>query len=72
MFCGRQDLSSKELIDLLYVAYNRDESEVFGTDKLYRANFEDLYSTSQDVYEKKIKMLDEEIKDRAVDLANDK
>ena len=65
-------LSSKELIDLLYVAYNRDESEVFGTDKLYRANFEDLYSTSQDVYEKKIKMLDEEIKDRAVDLANDK
>ena len=65
-------LSSKELIDLLYVAYNREESELFGTDKLYRANFEDLYSTSQDVYEKKIKMLDEEIKDRAVDLANDK
>lgn len=65
-------LSSKELIDLLYVAYNRDESEVFGTDKLYRANFEDLYSTSQDIYEKKIKMLDEEIKDRAIDLANDK
>lgn len=69
---GGKILSSRELVDLLYVAYNRDESEVFGVDKLYKANFEDLYSVSQDIYEKKIKMLDEEIKDRAIDLANAK
>ena len=65
-------LSSRELIDLLYTAYNRDEAETFGVDKLYRASYEDLYSTAPDVYEKKIKALDDLVKDRAVDLANEK
>jgi len=64
-------LSSQDLVDLLYVAYNRDESEVFGTDKMYQADYESLYSTGQDVYEKKLKILDEVVKDRAVDLANE-
>lgn len=68
---GGKILTSRELVDLLYVAYNRDESEVFGTDKIYKADFESLYSTSADIYEKKLKMLDEEIKDKAVDLANE-
>lgn len=63
-------LSSKELIELLYVAYNRDESETFGIDKALRAGYDDLYSTAPDVFEKKIKALDQVIKDRAVDLAN--
>ena len=65
-------LSSKDLVELLYVSYNRDESETFGTDKIYKAGYEELYSTSPDVYEKKLKVLDEEIKDRAIDLANEK
>lgn len=65
-------LSSRDLIDLLYTAYNRDEAETFGVDKLYRASYEDLYSTAPDVYEKKIKALDDLVKDRAVDLANEK
>lgn len=63
-------LSSKELIELLYVAYNRDESETFGIDKAMMAGYEDLYSTAPDVFEKKIKALDQVINDRAVDLAN--
>lgn len=63
-------LSSEELLDLLYVSYNRDESEVFGIDKAYRSNFEELYVTAPDVYEKKIRALDEEIKNQAIDLAN--
>ena len=46
-------LSSKELVDLLYVAYNRDDSEILGTDKAMMAGYEELYSTSEDVYEKK-------------------
>lgn len=32
-------LTSIELVDLLYVAYNRDESEVFGIDKAIRAGY---------------------------------
>lgn len=63
-------LSSKELIELLYVAYNRDESETFGIDKAMRAGYDDLYSTAPDVFEKKIKALDQVVHDRAVDLAN--
>lgn len=68
---GGKILSSKELIDLLYVAYNRDESERFGIDKAMMAGYDELYSTSQDVFEKKIQALDKEIKDKAIDLANE-
>lgn len=68
---GGKILSSKELVDLLYVAYNRDESERFGIDKAMKAGYDELYSTSQDVFEKKIKVLDNEIKDKAIDLANE-
>ena len=64
-------LSSKELVDLLYVAYNRDDSEILGTDKAMMAGYEELYSTSEDVYQKKIKELDKIINDRAIDLANE-
>lgn len=65
-------LTSKELVDLLYVAYNRDESEVYGVNKAMQAGYEELYSTAPDVYEKKVKELDEIIRNRAIDLANEK
>ena len=65
-------LNSRELIDLLYVAYNRDEAETFGIDQALRAGYNELYSTSQDVYEKKIQALDEVIEDRAIEIANSK
>lgn len=68
---GGKILTSKELVDLLYVAYNRDESERFGIDKAMMAGYDDLYSTSQDVFEKKVRVLDEEIRDKAIDLANE-
>lgn len=64
-------LSSKELIELLYVAYNRDESETFGVDKAMQAGYDDLYSTAPDIFEKKIKALDQVIHDKAIDLANE-
>lgn len=65
-------LNSYELVDLLYVAYNRDEAEIFGTERAYEAGFDNLYSTGRDVYERKIHLLDEQIQNRAVDLANEK
>ena len=63
-------LNSVELIELLYVAYNRDDSEIFGLEKAIEAGYEEIYSTSQDVFEKKRKVIDEQIKDKAIDLAN--
>ena len=65
-------LNSKELIDLLYVAYNRDEAEVFGTDKAIRSGYDDLYSTAPDVFEKKIQVLNHQIEEEAMNLAVDK
>ena len=64
-------LNSRELVELLYTAYNRDESEIFGINKAINAGYDELYSTSQDVYEKKIKALDNIINERAIDLANE-
>lgn len=65
-------LNSRELIDLLYVAYNRDEAETFGIDQALKAGYNELYSTGPDVYEKKIKALDEVIEERAIEIANEK
>ena len=64
-------LNSEELAELLYVAYNRDESEIFGLNKALKAGYDELYSTAPDVFEKRIKILDEEITNRAIDTANE-
>lgn len=63
-------LDSIELADLLYVAYNRDASEVYGIDKAIRAGYDSLYMTAPDVIDKKIKALDKIIEERALELAN--
>lgn len=65
-------LSSNELIDLLYVAYNRDESETFGLDKALQAGYDELYSTAPDVLDKKMRELDKEIEREAYEKATQK
>ncbi len=65
-------LNSYELADLLYVAYNRDESEVYGIDKALRAGYNDLYTTGQDIIDKKMAALDEKIEQEALKLAINK
>lgn len=64
-------LNSVELADLLYVAYNRDESEIYGIDKAIKSGYDALYTTAPDVINKKIQELDKIINDRALDLANE-
>ena len=59
-------LRSNELVELLYMAYNRDEAETFGLDKAIKAGFNELYSTAPDVYEKKMKELDKIIEEKAM------
>lgn len=63
-------LNSDDLADLLYVAYNRDEAEVYGIDKALRAGFDELYSTAPDVLDKKIRILDKQIEEKAFEKAN--
>lgn len=65
-------LNSEELVELLYIAYNRDESDLFWLDKMKQAGFDELYSTAPDVIDKKLKILNKQIEDKSVDLANEK
>ena len=65
-------LTSEELIELLYVAYNRDEQEVYGLDKALRAGYDELYSTAPDVLDKKMRTLDRKIEEEAFNKANKK
>ena len=64
-------LDSEGLIDLLYVAYNRDESDVFSARRALQAGFEDLYTTAPDVIDRKIKLLDKQIEEEAVKVATE-
>lgn len=65
-------LTSTELVDLLYVAYNRDDAETYGIDKAIKAGFDELYSTGPDYMDKKMEMLDNQIANEAMNLANNK
>ncbi len=64
-------LDSEELAELLYIAYNRDESEIYQLTKALDAQYDALYSTSKDVLQKRQEKLDREINIEAIDLATD-
>ena len=63
-------LDSNSLVDLLYVAYNRDDAEVYGLDKALKAGYDELYSTAPDVLDKKMRALDAKIEQEAFNKAN--
>lgn len=65
-------LNSLELAELLYVAYNRDESETFDLQKALVGGVDALYSTAPDVLQKRIKELDKEIQSKAMDKVTDR
>lgn len=65
-------LDSNQLVDLLYVAYNRDSAEIYGVDKAIEAGYTELYSTAPDVIDKKMKTLNEKIEKEAFEKANEK
>ena len=64
-------LDSVELTELLYVAYNRDESEKYDLKKALNSGYEDLYSTAPDVLDKRMKELDIKIEEEAIKKANE-
>ena len=65
-------LKSNELIELLYMAYNREDAETFGLDKAIKAGFNEMYSTAPDVLKKRMKEIDNEIEEKAMQIARDK
>lgn len=69
--CGVQTsiMNSMELAEMLYVAYNRDESDVYNIRKALDSGYYRLYSTAQDVLEKKQIAIDNEVKEKAIEEA---
>lgn len=64
-------LNSTELAELLYIAYNRDEAEVFNLQNALSAGYEDLYSTAPNVFDKRMKELDIKIEEDSIKRANE-
>ena len=62
-------LDSTELAELLYVAYNRDDSEIFGIDKALQAGYDELYTTAPDVLDKKMEEINKAIEEQALELS---
>lgn len=64
-------LNSNEIVELLYVAYNRDESEIYSIERAIKAGYNELYATAPDVLDKRMKALDEQIEEEATNLAKE-
>ena len=62
-------LNSEELMELLYVAYNRDQSERFTLRNALNSEYDKLYSTAKDVLEEKKARIERQIEENAVRLA---
>ena len=59
-------LNSQELVELLYVAYNREQYDIYDFETyMSSAGYQTLYSTSEDVLDKRMKAIDEEIANKA-------
>ena len=62
-------LNSEELMELLYVAYNRDQSEIYTLRNALNSEYDKLYSTARDVIEDKKNRINKQIEDDAAKLA---
>ena len=65
-------MTSNELVELLYMAYNRDEADTYGIEKALKAGYDELYSTAPDVLDKQMNPLDKQIEEEAFEKAKQK
>jgi len=61
-------INSEELAELLYIAYNRDDSELTDIRKMVDAQYDSLYNTAKDVLDKQKEMIEEKIDKEAISL----
>lgn len=68
MPCGVETkvLTSEELAELLYIAYNKDDADIYNIRKALNSGFYRLYSTAQDVIEKRRMAIDKEVGEQAI------
>lgn len=59
-------LNSEELAELLYIAYNKDDADIYNIRKALNSGFYRLYSTSKNVVEKKREAIDNAVKEKAL------
>ena len=64
-------LDSEELAELLYIAYNRDESETYQLENALKAGVDELYSTAKNVLDKRMEVINTEVRTQANTKAND-
>lgn len=62
-------IDSEELAELLYVAYDRENSEILQLSKALDAQYDAIYATGKDVLQKRMEVLEEELNAQAVELA---
>lgn len=59
-------MNSQEIIELLFVAYNREQHDLYDFEEyMTQSGFNTFYSVSEDVLQKRIKALDEQIVTKA-------
>ena len=61
-------LSSEELVELLYVAYNKEQAETYTLNDALDADYSRLYSTAEDVMEEKKRKIEKKIDEQAEQL----
>lgn len=61
-------INSEELAELLYIAYNRDDSELINIRKSVDAQYDSLYNTAKDVLEKQKEVIESKIESEAINL----
>lgn len=61
-------LNSEELAELLYIAYNREDSELINIKKSVEAEYDSLYNIAKDVLDKQKELIEENIEKEAIDL----
>jgi len=64
-------LDSVELAELLYMAYNRDNAEIYEVDKAIESEYDALYTTAPDVISRRMAELDKKIDEEAFKLADE-
>ena len=64
-------LDSFEIANLLYMAYNRDEAELYDLQKALNSGFDEMYVTAPNVLDKRMKELDRQIEQEAIRKANE-
>ena len=64
-------MNSEELAELLYVAYNRDDSELINVRRAVEAQYDSLYNTAKDIMDKQKEMIEKKVEQEAIDLTAD-